>query len=319
MPIEQSGSKGGYFTVMTDRTVLLRLFGVSLLWGFNYVASAYLLQDFSPIFLSYSRLLLTSVFLLTIGFISGRMKLPNGREWWILVFAGFFGTLLNQFFYFTGLQYSTAGNAALIIALSPVATTLLARMFLGEAITVNKLAGAFIALAGVASIVLFSGKTLGVSLGDIYLFLAMMALSVSLLFISKLTNSMTSYNITILATVIGTVLMTPAAVMEGVRGNIHISVHVTMWVVLAAAAIFGQGLAGFWWNQGISIVGASTSAMFMNIPPFIAIVAAYFLMGDPIRAAQIVGGALILAGVALANRRTLSPATADKVATSGGA
>lgn len=286
---------------MKDRAVLLRLLGVSLLWGFNYVASAYLLRDFSPIILSYSRLFLTSLFLLSIAMIGGKMKKPSLRSWVLLAFAGFFGTLLNQFFYFTGLQGSTAGNASLIIALSPVATIFLARLFLRETITVYKLAGSLIALAGVAMIVLFGGKEVGISHGDVYLLLAMLALSVSLLFIRRLAQNMPSYDITILATIVGTVLMTPAAVMEGVQGHMHVSGHVTMWIVLAAAAIFGQGLAGFWWNQGISQVGASTSSMFMNIPPFVAIIVAYFVLGDPIRPAQIAGGALILFGVFLSN------------------
>lgn len=288
---------------MKDKMVLLRLLGVSMLWGFNYVSSAYLLKDFSPIFLSFSRLLLTSLFLLSIGLISGKMKKPTAKEWGLLAAAGFFGTLLNQFFYFTGLQDSTAGNAALIIALSPVATTILARPFLGEAITPFKLIGAFIALVGVAFIVIFGGQSLGISLGDIYLLIAMLSLSVSLLFIGRLTKSLSSFNITILATVIGTVLMAPAAGIEMLRGHMHISGHAGMWIVLVAAAIMGQGLAAFWWNQGISIVGASASSMFMNIPPFVAIVVAHFVLGDPIRASQLVGGLLILLGVALSNSK----------------
>lgn len=288
---------------LSNRIVMLRLLGVSLLWGCNYVASAYLLRDFSPIFLSYSRLVLTSVFLLSIAMISRKMRRPTKQEWYILLFAGLFGTLFNQFFYFIGLQYSTAGNASLIIALSPVATTFLARMFLGESLTVQKLSGAGIALVGVVLIVLFSGKSLGVSKGDLLLLAAMLALSVSLLFIRKLTVTMPSYDITILATVIGTVLMTPAAVWEASQGHLHMSFHLSTWLILACVAIFGQGLAGFWWNQGISAVGASTSSMFMNIPPFVAIIVAYFVLGDSITLSQLAGGALILIGVAVSNRR----------------
>ena len=67
-------------------------------------------------------------------------------------------------------------------------------------------------------------------------------------------------------------------------------------------ALIAQGLAGLWWNQGISAVGASASTMYMNIPPFIAIVAAYLVLGDPIRIAQIAGGILIAIGVAVSNK-----------------
>lgn len=299
---------------MTNRAVLFRLLGVSLLWGCNYVASAYLLRDFSPIFLSYSRLVLTSIFLVSVALISRKLRRPSKQEWFILLFAGLFGTLFNQFFYFLGLQHSTAGNASLIIALSPVATTFLARLFLGEMLTLHKLSGAGIALVGVVLIVLFGGKSLGISRGDLLLIAAMLALSVSLLFIRKLTTTMPSYDITILATLIGTVLMTPAALWEASQGHFHMSLHLTMWIILASVAIFGQGLAGFWWNQGISEVGASTSSMFMNIPPFVAIIVAYFVLGDSIQAVQLAGGVLILAGVAVSNRKPAAVKTAGAVA-----
>ncbi|WP_409345298.1 DMT family transporter [Paenibacillus sp. MBLB4367] len=299
---------------MSNRGVLLRLLGVSLLWGCNYVASAYLLRDFSPIFLSYSRLVLTSVFLVTVALISQKIRRPTKQEWIILLFAGLFGTLFNQFFYFIGLQHSTAGNAALIIALSPVATTFLARLFLGETITAHKLVGAGLALVGVVLIVLFGGKSLGISQGDILLLMAMLALSVSLQFIRKLTVTMPSYDITIMATVIGTVLMTPAAVWEASQGHMHMSPHIATWLILACVAVFGQGLAGFWWNRGISEIGASTSSMFMNIPPFVAIIVAYFVLGDAIQMSQLAGGVLILIGVTVSNRNLQRQNTIQPIA-----
>jgi drug/metabolite transporter (DMT)-like permease len=288
---------------MSDRTVLLKLLGVSLLWGCNYVASAYLLRDFSPIFLSFSRLVVMSLFLISVAFINKSSRRPTAQDWKLLLFAGIFGTLMNQFFYFTGLQYSTAGNAALINALSPIATTVLARVFLKESITWFKAVGAVVALFGVAFIVLYGGKSLGISKGDVFLLLAMLGMSVSLLFIRSLTVRMSSYDVTIYSTVIGTVLMSPAAAFEVIHGQMHISYHVLEWLLLVSVAIVGQGLAGFWWNQGISVVGASTSSMFMNIPPFIAIIVAFLVLGDPIRSAQIAGGILILIGVAVSNRK----------------
>jgi drug/metabolite transporter (DMT)-like permease len=293
---------------MSERLVMLKLLGVSLLWGCNYVASAYLLRDFSPIFLSFSRLLVTSLFLISVAFIRGGLKRPSMQEWILLCFAGIFGTLLNQLFYFKGLMHSTAGNAALIIALSPIATTFLARIFLKENITWYKLIGATVALSGVGFIVLYGGKTIGISKGDVFILLAMLTLSISLLFIRKVTVSMSSFDVTIYATVLGTIFMTPAAVIEFAQGDLLASTHSLSWIILICVAVFGQGLAGFWWNQGISVVGASTSSMFMNIPPFVAILVAFLVLGDPIQIVQIAGGILILIGVAVSNKK-LTPKT----------
>ncbi|WP_127587408.1 DMT family transporter [Paenibacillus koleovorans] len=286
---------------MSNRIVLIKLWVVSLLWGCNYVASAYMLREFSPIYLSFARLVVMSLFLIISALILKAWKRPTATEWKLLIFAGISGTLFNQLFYFTGLQHSTAGNAALIVALSPIATLLLSRLFLKEKITGTKLTGAFIALIGVVCIVLYGGKSFGISKGDIYLLLAMFGLSVSLLFIRKLTTTMTSFQVTVYSTVIGTMMMIPAAGYEEISGHLHGSHQVWTWVLLIAVAVIGQGMAGFWWNQGIAEAGVSISAMFMNIPPFVAIIISYFLLGDPIHAAQLIGGALILAGVLVTN------------------
>ncbi len=292
---------------MLDRTVFLKLWGVSLLWGGNYVASAYMLRDFSPVFLSFARLVVMSLFLISVAIVNTSMRRPTLREWGLLLMAGITGTLINQLFYFTGLQGSTAGNAALIVALSPIATTLLSRMFLKEAITGQKLLGAVVALIGVVCIVLYGGKQLGISHGDVYLLVAMLGMSVSLLFIRKLTTEMSAYEVTIYSTVIGTILMSPAVAVEALSGNLHASHQALTWVLLVGVAVVGQGLAGFWWNQGIAAAGASMSAMFMNIPPFVAIIVSHFVLGDPILLAQLGGGVLILTGVAITNMRRRSP------------
>jgi drug/metabolite transporter (DMT)-like permease len=114
---------------------------------------------------------------------------------------------------------------------------------------------------------------------------------------------MKSLDVTIYSTIMGTILMMPAAGVEWAQGNLHFSSHMFSWILLIVVAFFGQGLAGIWWNKGISVVGASTSAMFMNIPPFIAILVAFIVLGDPIRITQIAGGILIVIGVAVSNKK----------------
>ncbi|CAI6086768.1 hypothetical protein COHCIP112018_05168 [Cohnella sp. JJ-181] len=267
------------------------------------MASAYLLREFSPVLLALSRLAVTSLFLLSVGLTSKPLKKPTRQEWKWLVWIGLTSSLMYQLFYFLGLAHSSAGNAALIIALSPIATALLARVALKERITGYKLAGAAAALAGVAIIVLNGGKVTGVSRGDLMILLAMLTLAVSVLFIRRATSTMPSADVTIYSTLIGTILLMPAAGVEWAQGHLHASGSAATWAMLIVVALIAQGLAGLWWNQGISRVGASTSAMFMNIPPFVAILVAYIALGDPIRLAQMAGGVLIVIGVAVSSKK----------------
>jgi len=289
---------------MSDRAVTLKLIAVTLLWGSNYVASAYLLREFSPILLGCLRLVITSLLLLSIGFMSKGLVKPNREQWFWIFLIGVTSSLMYQIFYFAGLMNSSAGNAALIIALSPIATTFLARIFLKESITGYKVLGALVALLGVVIIVLIGGKVTGISQGDVFILLAMLNLAVSVLLIRKATSTMNSLDVTIYSTIIGTILMVPATGVEWMTGNLHFSGHTTSWILLIIMALIAQGLAGIWWNQGISRVGASTSAMYMNIPPFVAFVVAYIVLGDPVQITQIAGGILILLGVTLSYRKS---------------
>lgn len=293
---------------MTGRQAALAgLFGVSLLWGGNYVVSAYLLGYFSPIFLSFARITITSLFLLFVGLKLRGLRRPTRREWLLLAGAGVFGTLLNQIFYFTGLKDSTPANASLIIAMAPIATILLERVFLKVGLTWSKMIGAGFSLVGVLVIVGLQGQSLGVSAGDINLVLAMLAMSISLLFIRGLTGTMSPYAVTIFATILGSVLMAPAAAGEAALGHNLVSFHVWPWLLMVLAGIVAQGMAGFWWNRGVSVIGAGTAAMFMNIPPFIALLAGHFILHNPIYFTQVVGGVLVLLGVFVANQSALRP------------
>lgn len=285
-----------------QKSALLGLFGVSLLWGCNYVVSAYLLRFFSPVFLSFARISMTSLFLFCLALKIKGLRRPTRKEWLLLAGAGIFGTLFNQIFYFTGLRDSTAANAALIIAMTPVATIILERIFMKVALTPAKAVGTLFSLAGVFVIVGMQGQSFGLSVGDIYLLLAMLTLSISLLFIRGLTDSMSSYSVTIYATILGSILMAPAAAGEAVLGHTIISHRAYVWVLMGLAGVVAQGLAGFWWNRGVSVVGAGMASMYMNIPPFIALLAGHFALGDAIYGAQLVGGGLVLLGVFVANQ-----------------
>lgn len=289
-----------------QKSALVGMLGVSLLWGCNYVASAWLLGHFSPIFLSFARISATSIFFVIVALRMRGLRWPSRREWVLLGCVGVFGTLLNQVFYFTGLVHSNPGTASLIIGLAPVATVLLERIVLKVRFTGSKLSGIALGVAGVSVIVAVGGGGGHGSLaGDLNLLIAMLALAVSVIFVRKLSVTLSPYAITIFSTVLGTLLMAPAAGGEALLHQSHVSHSLAVWGILAAAGVIAQGLAAFWWNRGVAILGAGTAAMFMNLPPFIAIIAAHFVLHEPILLAQVGGGALILGGVFVANQASL--------------
>ena len=100
----------------------------------------------------------------------------------------------------------------------------------------------------------------------------------------------------------GTALLVPFALLEPVRTPIA-RVSLTTWLAIGYLAIISTCLAYIWWNDGIRKIGAGRAAMFSFVGPVAAMVSALPILGEWPEPAQLLGGALILAGLLVASRR----------------
>ncbi|WP_139996845.1 DMT family transporter [Paenibacillus paridis] len=286
-------------TASAQKMAYIGLFAVTILWGISYVLSAYLLRGFSPVLLSFLRIAVTGLLLLAISR-TQPLQRPTRTEWLLLLASSFFFTLIQQPFYFLGLQHSSAANGSLIYAVAPLVTLLLEAVFFRVRLQGKKIGGALLGFAGVLIIVLAGQSTLGVSIGDLYLLIAMLGFSVSLLFIPRLSRRLSTFSMNLYSTFIGMTLMLPLTFSERALGKLEVSGEAWMWLLLIAAGLMNV-FAGWWWTRGVAVVGAGTASLFNNLPPFIALLAGYVWLGDPIKATQLLGGMIILAGVFISN------------------
>ncbi len=79
------------------------------------------------------------------------------QDWQRLFWCGIFGVALNQLLFFKGLNQTTPINASLIMITTPISVLVLARLMIGEAITLRKATGIFLG-AGGALLILFGKK-----------------------------------------------------------------------------------------------------------------------------------------------------------------
>ncbi|GIO15660.1 membrane protein [Cohnella xylanilytica] len=284
------------------RRALAELSGVALLWGFSYVLSAYLLDYFSPILLSLIRMVLTWMFLLTLLIRDRTLRRPTAREGLLLLASAAFGTLMQQPFYFAGLQLSSAANASLIYAAAPLAAVLLERGCLRTPLSAAKLAGGAIGLLGVAVIIGTDGAAVRSAVGDLYLALAMLGMTIGMLFTPAMARTMTVREINLFSGPAGIVLMLPAAAGEAAGGRAFADPDMAVLTLLLLLGAI-TAVSGFLWTRGVAAAGPGTAAMFLNVPPIVSLVVGHYLLGDPIRGTQLLGGAIVLAGVWVSNRR----------------
>jgi drug/metabolite transporter (DMT)-like permease len=91
----------------------------------------------------------------------------------------------------------------------------------------------------------------------------------------------------------------------------------TAWLV-----VVGQGIAGaiahVWWYRAVQVVGPSRAAIFINVQPVLGVLLAALLLGERIGVWDVVGGALVLAGVAVTTRVRTSEAPKPEETSGGG-
>jgi drug/metabolite transporter (DMT)-like permease len=75
------------------------------------------------------------------------------------------------------------------------------------------------------------------------------------------------------------------------------------WGAIVFSGALSTGLAYALWNVAVNAVGPARTAAFNNLVPFVALGAGYFLLHEPITGIQLLGGALIIGGLALVRRR----------------
>ncbi|MGG4493998.1 DMT family transporter [Brevibacillus reuszeri] len=277
------------------RSYLLLIFCVTA-WGSNFVFGKMLVAEFSPLFLSAMRLLFISVFLLI--WAKGRLKIPalTRKDWVLLAALGIVGVFINQWSFYKGLVTADPTTSALILALTPITTALLAALLLKESLTGRMAIGSVIGTAGVL-FVIYTGAELHFDAGILWIFLTMLTFAASIILVRVLGHRLPPLVTTLFSNLIGFGSMLPFVLIS--LPTATISPRLSYWLLLFVTAVIMHGIVTLIWNSQLQKVGAAKAAMFSNLEPFIAMVFGFFLLAKPVTAVQLFGAVLIIGGVTL--------------------
>jgi probable blue pigment (indigoidine) exporter len=117
------------------------------------------------------------------------------------------------------------------------------------------------------------------------------------------------------ATIAGTAAMAPIGLGQllspGALGPAQAERFVPIVLAVAYSGLLAAALANVIVFNGVRLLGPTRVITLQSLVPAMAVVLAFFFLREPIRPAQVVGGAIIVAGVALtryASRRRPSAA-----------
>ena len=66
---------------------------------------------------------------------------------------------------------------------------------------------------------------------------------------------------------------------------------------------FGTVIAFIWYYQAVQAIGPARTAVFNNLVPVFAVTFGVLLLGEQLLSSMLVGGAMVIVGVMLTNRR----------------
>jgi len=271
---------------------------VMVLWAANFIVVKSAVGVLPPVGFTFLRFVIASVTLLALlRWREGSIALPR-RDFLAICGLGALGFGVYQILWTTGLTTVAAGDSALIIASTPVLVAILAVAARSDVLTPAKLIGAIVSFVGVGAVIASGpGLTLGRSIGgEALTLLGAGCWSFYMAFGAPYLGRYSPLRATAWATVAGTVVLAPIATVQLTTVSADAFTPGVLGAVLYSGFL-AAGVSNVVVQNGIRVVGPTRTAAYQFLVPALAVLLAAAFLAEPIRPGQIVGGAVIVAGV----------------------
>ncbi len=277
---------------MSGRDILAAV-SVAIVWGLTFIAIKVGVGETSPLMLAALRFLFAAV---PMAFFLAPPKAPGWMValYGLLIGVGQFGLLFVAIH-----QGFPVGLASLVIMAQVFFTILLAWVWLGERPRRAQIVGALVGFAGMA--VIGSERLAGASLGPFLLVILAAAFWGSGNVLAKSVGKVDMLAFTVWSSLAPPLpLVALSLAVEGTGGLAALArpglkLIASVLVISYAGTVFGYGL----WARLLAHYSAATVAPFALLVPVVGMIAGALLFGEALSAVELVGGALVMAGLAL--------------------
>lgn len=286
-----------------DQRKWFYLIVLSVIWGSSYILIKKGLEGFQPIQLGAVRIIFSTVFLLAVGFPS--LKKIKREEWKWVAASAVFGTFIPVFLFAYAETEIDSSIASILNSLVPLFTILIGFIFFRIRTRWAQVIGVLLGLAGAGVLILQGAK---VNPGQNYFYSLLVVLAAVMYAANANIIKSKLQKVSPMAIATGSfVLMLPAAIgLLIFSGALHRDViqgdrFMSSLGYIAVLSVFGTGIAKIMFNRLIQI---STPVFSTSVTYLIPVVGIFWglLDGERFTLVQVLGAAIILAGVYLVNR-----------------
>ncbi|EPC4026417.1 DMT family transporter [Aeromonas salmonicida] len=277
-------------------------FSCMAIWSGNAIVSKLAVGLLSPAALAWSRWMVAAIILtpfLAHRAWRDRAKLRAG--FYQLAALALLGIVLNQTLGYYAAQTLGATEIGLMMGLTPLMTVLLSIWLLRERPTWGALLGGLISILGL-TILLGQGDpsrlfTQGIHIGSVYMLLSAGTYALYSVLLKKWDLGLDNWSMLYGQVLCSLLFLTPFYLLvDGQWPDGR-----ALWFILYAG-IPTSALSPWLWMQGIALLGASRTAIFMNLLPVMTAALAISWLGETLTSYHLIGGGMTLLGVLLAQR-----------------
>lgn len=277
---------------------------MTVIWGANFTAIKYSIEDLLPLSFNGLRFAIASVVVLAAALATGHnLKVAKG-DGWRLFGLGLFANTFYQSVFIIGMAHTRAGNAALILATTPMITAIIGRLLKQEYFTPRGVFGLVLAFGGILLIILAGDKDVSLGetvLGDCLLLAATFFWSLYTVCSKRLIHTYGSMKTTTIMMVTGTPVLLLVCAPSLLRQDWS-RVRPIAWAGLIYSALLAIALAYIIWNHGVRKIGSTRTAIYSNITPIVAMLVAWPALGEVPTLGQLAGAIVIFIGIYLVRR-----------------
>ncbi len=273
-----------------------------LIWSSSFVASKFVLVDFTPEQAVGIRLLLAAAATLPWLLIWGRepIKRMRAEHWKWLIIMSLFEPCLYFLAEMNGLLYTSASAAGLVTSTLPIWIAIGAWLLLKERLSRNLIIGLGLALSGTLTMTALGEANVAAPnplLGNALMVVATLMAAGYVLVAKRLTAELSPWLVTVLQIWVGAVFFVPFLLLNPPDLS---TPSTTAWQAMVwLGLVVSIGAYGLY-NLGISQVPAQVAGLSVNLLPLFTLVLAAVILGERLNVGEMAGAMLILIGILVA-------------------
>ncbi|MEA4873329.1 MAG: DMT family transporter [Synergistaceae bacterium] len=279
------------------------------IWGGSFPSTKFALAQAEPMVIMCLRLLIGMPVLLAGSLLEGSLRLPSKSEAAALFLMGFQGIFFHQSIQCYAMRTAGAANANWMMIATPALVAILGRIFLKEKISGRGICGMILAAVGVTlvigrgTVITANSGSFG-SIGDLIMLLSVLNWAIFLIVSRRvLKKDLSPAFVIFWEMLFALIVATPFAIFIGSDFSVIPSFSSGTWTALIFLGAFSSALAYIFWFKALSIFTVARVAVFQFLQPIAGVVISYFLVGERFTPWLFAGGAMILCGVWLVNKK----------------